>query len=157
GLRPRRSRERIAPYLLGLLAVAACAAGGVALHNHDRHRQYDAAVARFAAADPHRYANEDQAMAALAALDLDDRQRLVLNQNDAILRFLSGRLDAYWSPPLGRFDYAAVQHVFQLRDQLKLFSPAFDARRKQIDDERTGMLASLGGSLDEAVDRDALL
>jgi non-specific serine/threonine protein kinase len=156
GLRRRRPGERFAPYLLGLLAVAACAAGGIALHEHDRQRQFDTAIARFALDDPRHYANEDQAMAALGALDVDDRQRLVLNQNEAILRFLAARLDTYWSPPRGRFDYTAVQHVFQLRDQLKLFSPAFDARRKQIDDERNDLLATLGGSLDEAVDRDAL-
>jgi non-specific serine/threonine protein kinase len=156
GLRRRRPRERLAPYLLGLLAVAACAAGGAALHDHYRQRRLDVTSARFAVNDPHRYANEDQAMAALATLGVGDRERLVLNQNDAILGFLVGRLDAYWSPPLGRFDYAAVQHVFQVREQLKLFSPGFDARRKQIEDERTDMLARLGGSLDEAVDRDAL-
>jgi non-specific serine/threonine protein kinase len=156
GLRRRRPRERLAPYLLGLIAVAACAAGGTALHEHYRQRRLDTTVARFAVNDPHRYANEDQAMAALAMLGVDDRERLVLNQNDAIQRFLAARLDGYWSPPLGRFDYVAVQHVFQVREQLKLFSPGFDARRKRIEDERADMLARLGGNLDEAVDRDAL-
>jgi len=95
-------------------------------------------------------------MTALASLGVNERERLVLNQNDQIQRFLLDRLDAYWSPPLGLVDYAGVEHIVQLRDQLKLFSPTFDTRRKQIDDERTELLATLGGSLDEAVDRDAL-
>lgn len=155
-LRPRRPRERVAPYLVALLALVAVAAGAVALHGHYRQRQLDTTIERFADGNPQHYASEDQAMAALDALGADARQQLVLTRSDVILHYLAERLDAYWSPPLGRFDYAAVQHVFQLRDQLKLFSPAFDARRKEIDDERTGMLARLGGSLDEAVDRDAL-
>jgi non-specific serine/threonine protein kinase len=156
GLRRRRPHERLAPYLPRLLAVAACAAGGAVLHSHYRQWQFDTTIARFAVGDPYRYVDEDQAMAALSTLDVADRERLVLNQNDTIQRFLAGRLDAYWSPPLGRLDYAAVQHVFQVRDQLKLFSPGFDMRRKQIDDERIDMLTRLGGSLDEAVDRDTL-
>jgi non-specific serine/threonine protein kinase len=156
GLRRRKPRERLAPYFVGLLAVAALAAGGSALHSHYRDRQLETTIARFSDTDPQHYANEDQAMAALAALGPDERERLVLNQNDVIQHFLRDRLDTHWSPPLGRIDYTAVEHVSQLRDQLKLFAPGFDARRKQIDDERTDMLARLGGSLDEAVDHDAL-
>lgn len=156
GLRRRKPRERLVPYVVALLAMAALGAGGAALQDHARQRQVDTTIARFAGTNPRHYANEDQAMAALDALGVDARERLVLNHNDAIQQFLSDRLDAYWSPPLGRLDYAAAEHVFQLRDQLKLFSPRFDARRKQMEEERTGMLAQLGGSLDEAVDRDAL-
>ncbi|AJK48394.1 serine/threonine-protein kinase [Burkholderia plantarii] len=156
GLRPRRRGERLAPYFAGLLVAAVVVAGGFALHGHHRQRELDLAIARFADGDAHRYANEVQAQAALDALGSDARERLVLARSDVILHFLSQRLDAYWSPPLGRFDYAAVQRVFAMRERLKLFSPAFDARRQQIEDERTDMLARLGGALDEAVDRDAL-
>ncbi|MFM0691670.1 serine/threonine-protein kinase [Paraburkholderia graminis] len=155
-LRPRKMRERLLPYCAGALAVAVLAAGASAWHSQHRHRQLEATIARFADSDPRHYANEDQAVAALALLGVDERERLVLNQNDLIQRFLASRLDAYWSPPLGRIDYAAAQHVFQIRDQLKLFSPEFDVRRKQIDDERADMLAKLASSLDEALDRDAL-
>ncbi len=87
---------------------------------------------------------------------MDERERLVLNQNDLIQRFLASAARRVLGPPLGRIDYAAAQHVFQIRDQLKLFSPEFDVRRKQIDDERADMLAKLASSLDEALDRDAL-
>lgn len=156
GLRRRKTHERMTPYFVGLLAVAVVAAAGSALLGHYRERQLETTIARFADADPQHYANEAQAMAALAALGVDARERLVLNENDVIQRFLSERLDTYWSPPLGRLDYTAAEHVFQLREQLKLFSPGFDARRKQIEDERADLLARLGGSLDEAVDRDAL-
>jgi non-specific serine/threonine protein kinase len=156
GLRRRKLRERLVPYVAGLVVIAASAAVGAVLHNNYRHRQLETTIARFSDTDPQHYATEDQAIAALGALGVDARERLVLNQNDVIQRFLSERLDAYWSPPLGRLDYAAAEHVFQLRDQLKLFSPGFDVRRKQIEDERTDMLAKLGGNLDEAVARDAL-
>jgi len=156
GLQRTNPRERLAPYFASAVTVALLAAGGSVLHNHIRHRQIDSVVARFSNANPNHYANEDQAMAALDALGEDEREHLVLDQTDTIQRFLEDRLDAYWSPALGRMDYAAARHVFQLRDRLRLFSPRFDARRRQIDDDRSAMLGKLRGSLDDAIDRDAL-
>ena len=156
GLRRRSTSERLAPYVGTALAVAALAAGGAMLHTQMRHRQLETAIERLAAANPQHYVNENQMMTALDALGEDERERAVLDQSEAIQAFLLERLDAYWNPTLGRFDYGAVRHVFELRDRLKLFSPTFDGRRKQIEVERNDLLGRLGGDLDQASERDAL-
>ena len=156
GLRRRSTSERLAPYVGTALAVAALAAGGAMLHTQMRHRQLETAIERLAAANPQHYVNENQMMTALDALGEDERERAVLDQSEAIQAFLLERLDAYWNPTLGRFDYGAVRHVFELRDRLKLFSPTFDGRRKRIEDERNDLLGRLGGDLDQASERDAL-
>ena len=156
GLRRRSTGERLAPYFGAALAVALLTAGGAVLHIQMRHRQLETAIGRLAAANPQHYVDENQMMAALDALGEDERERAVLDQSDAIQGFLLERLDAYWNPTLGRFDYGAVRHVFELRDRLKLFSPTFDGRRKRIEDERNDLLGRLGGDLDQASDREAL-
>lgn len=156
GLRPRRPRERIAPYVAGAVVIATLFGVGVGVHRHLRERQIDTTIARFAASAPNAYANESEAMAALDALDRNERERIVLEKHDAIEHFLLARLDAYWTPVLGRMDFADAERVLGMRDQLRLFSPTFDMKRRQIETERTAMLARLSFALDDAIERNAL-
>src|SRR6185437_9903821 len=120
GLREIGLRERLVPWLGYGAVVAVVIAGGTwgtlsYLHQH----HLSQVIARFAAGNPHHYANENEAMQALGGLSEDDRKRLVLDQGETIQNFLLARIDAYWNPVQGRYDFPGAQHVFQLRDQLK--------------------------------------
>jgi non-specific serine/threonine protein kinase len=156
GLRRQRLRERLAPYFIQVAAVALLTAGGWALHGYLRQRHVDEVIARFAYSDTRRYANEDEAVRALDGLGDEERKRVVLDRSEIIQTFLLGRLDDYWNPDSGRLDYQAVQHVFQLRDKLELFSTAFDARRKQIEGQRNDLINTLVTQLDQVDDHAAL-
>jgi serine/threonine protein kinase len=152
GLRRRRLHERLAPYLAGAAAVVLLAVGGWLLHAYARQRHVDNVIARFSYADPQHFANEDQAAQALDGLGNDQRKRIVLDQSEIIQNYLLSRLNEYWNPAAGRLNYAAAQHVFQLRDRLELFSTALDARRKQIDDQRNAALDDLNNQIDRILD-----
>jgi non-specific serine/threonine protein kinase len=156
GLRRQRLRERLAPYFMLIAAVALLAAGGWALHGYLRQRHVEEVISRFAYSDPRHYANEDEAVRALDGLGDEQRKRVVLDRSEIIQSFLLGRLDDYWNPDSGRFDYQAAQHVFQLRDKLQLFSTAFDARHKQIEDQRNDLINTLVTQLGQASDHAAL-
>lgn len=152
GLRDISLRERLVP-LLGYGAVAvAVAAGGTwgtisYLHSHHIAR----VIARFAPTDAHHYTNENEAIKALDSLSEDDRSRLVLNQGEAIQNFLLARIDAYWDPAQGRYDFAGAQHVFALRDQLKLYSPKLDARRTEVTEQKNDLLNALDTELSKRI------
>ncbi|CAB3770056.1 serine/threonine-protein kinase [Paraburkholderia solisilvae] len=156
GLRRRRLGERLAPYFVGAVAVAVLAAGGWALHDHLRHRHLEDVVARFSISDPRHYANEDDAARALDGLSDEQRRRIVLDQGERIQTFLLARLNEYWNPAAGRLNYAAAQHVFQVRNRFELFSTALDARRKEIDDQREAVLDDLNTQLADALENDRL-
>lgn len=156
GLRPRRPRELVAPFVVGGVIVAILGAVGIGIHHQLREQQIQTTIERFAPNSPHPYANESEASEALDALERNERERIVLEKHDAVERFLLRRLDAYWTPTLGRIDFAGAERVLALRDQLRLFSPTFDARGRMITHERDEMLARLGFALDDAIDRDVL-
>lgn len=157
GLRDVSLRERAGPYLAyGAVAAVALAAGGWGVA-HYLHRHHVAqVVARFSMADPHHYATEDQAFKALYGLDEDERGRIVLNRGDAIQDYLLARVDAYWNPDKGRYDYAGVQHVLQLRDRLKLYSPKLDVKRSAVEQQRNDLLNSLDTQLTQRIDAGAI-
>ncbi|TDY52747.1 non-specific serine/threonine protein kinase [Paraburkholderia rhizosphaerae] len=152
GLRRRRLHERLAPYVAGAAVLVLLAVGGWLLHGFARQRHADDLMARFSISDPRHFSNEDQAAQALNGLGNEQRRRIVLEQGDVIQNYLLARLDEYWNPAAGRLDYAAAQHVFQLRERLELFSTALDARRKQIDDQRNTVLGDLSNQLDDTFD-----
>jgi non-specific serine/threonine protein kinase len=141
GLREITLRQRVGPLLAyGALVVAALAIGGFFGMRYLHARQVEQIVARFNLDDPHRYGNEDLALGALADLDQADRQQLMLAHGDVIQRYLLGRLDAYWNPAQGHYDYPRVQHVFALRERLQLYLPQLDLRRVAIEKERAERL-----------------
>src|SRR5574337_640935 len=130
GLRDISLRERAMPYLIYGVPAILIAAGGVwgwITYQHNHH--VDEVVQRFALTRPDHYASETQALQALDTLSEDDRKRIIVDQSDLIQKFLLARLDAYWNPDQGRYDYAGTQQVFKLRDDLKLYSPSLDMIR----------------------------
>ncbi|WP_022970679.1 serine/threonine-protein kinase, partial [Xanthomonas maliensis] len=153
GLRPRRLRERALPLLgYGVAALAVAGAGGWGVQRY-LHRQHVAEViARFGAQDPQRYRDEAQAMQALSSLAPDDRRRLLTDRSDLIEDFLLRRLDALWNPADGRDDYRGALQVFALRDRLRLYSPALDARRQAIEREKNERLNALDTALNRQLE-----
>ncbi|GAB3792451.1 protein kinase domain-containing protein [Dyella agri] len=152
GLRDIGLRERLLPKL-GYGAVAAVVIGagtwGTISYLHQHH--ISQVIARFAIGNPHHYANEDDAVKALDGLGEDDRKRLVLDQGEAIQDFLLARIDAYWNPAKGRYGYPSAQHVFDLRDQLKLYSPKLDTRRTEVTQQKNDLLNTLDTELSQRI------
>jgi non-specific serine/threonine protein kinase len=152
GLREIGLRERLVPWLsYGAVAAVVIAGGtwGTISYLHQHH--ISQVIARFAAGNPHHYANENEAMQALDSLGEDDRKRLVLDQGEAIQDFLLARIDAYWDPAQGRYDFPGAQHVFQLRDQLKLYSPKLDTRRIAVTQQKNDLLNTLDTELSQRI------
>src|SRR5690606_5769526 len=97
-----------------------------------------------------------QASAALASLDEEDRRGLLVDQNELIEAFLLDRLDALWDPEQGRYEYVKAQEVFELRNELRLFSPKLDARREQMELERNETLNALDTELGRQIAQGAI-
>ncbi|WP_333676254.1 protein kinase [Dyella sp.] len=157
GLRDVSLRERIGPQLAygsGALVLLVAAGWGATHYLHARNVQH--IVARFAATAPDRYASEDQAAQALDTLSDSERKGIVLDNGDAIQNYLLSRIDGYWDPARKHYDYAATQHVFQLRDQLKLYSPTLDAKRSAIDEQKNELLNALDTQLTQRIDAGAI-
>jgi len=157
GLRDVSLRERVGPFVVfGAIGVVIIGAAGWGVMHYLRQRQVAEVIARFGTADPQHYTSEDQAIGALDALSMDERTRVVVDQSDVIQSFLLARVDAYWNPTAKRYDYARAQHVFALRDQLKLFSPKLDLKRGAIEQERNDLLNQLDTRLSKAIDDGAI-
>jgi non-specific serine/threonine protein kinase len=157
GLRDISLRERIGPQLAygGSALVLMVGAGwGLTHYLHARNVQH--IVARFAATAPDHYTNEDQAVQALDTLSDNERKGIVLDNSDAIQNYLLNRINGYWDPTQKHYDYAATQHVFQLRDQLKLYSPTLDAKRSAIDEQKNELLNALDTQLTQRIDAGAI-
>src|SRR5690606_857121 len=56
----------------------------------------------------------------------------------------------------GRYDYAGTQKVFKLRDDLKLYSPALDIKRDEIEKQRNDLLNSLDTRLSQQIEAGAI-
>ncbi|MFC4729761.1 protein kinase domain-containing protein [Coralloluteibacterium thermophilus] len=148
GLREVGLRERALPLVgIGAAALVLLGGGGYGLSRHLHDRQIAAAIAGFGDDPGARYADEAQAARALAGLDEEDRRRIVLDNADLVEGFLLSRLDALWNPAAGRHDYAAAQEVFAFRDALRLYSPALDARRTEMAQQRNALLNALDSDL----------
>ena len=157
GLRDVSLRERAMPYLIyGVPAILVIAGGVWAWTSYRHSHQVSEVIGRFAMARPDHYANEQQALKALNTLSDDDRKRIVVDQGDLIQNFLLGRIDAYWNPARDRYDYAGTQQVFKLRDDLKLYSPALDIKRSEIEKQRNDLLNSLDTRLSQQIAADAI-
>ena len=157
GLREVGLRERAGPFLVvGSIGLVILLASGWGLRHYLHQRHVDQVIARFALSDPKHYANEDQAVGALRTLGDDEQKRLVIDQGDLIQSFLLSRVDAYWNPAQQRYQYARAQHVFQMRDQLKLFSPKLDLKRSAIEKERNDLLNQLDTRLSQRIEAGAI-
>ncbi|MCX7514346.1 bifunctional serine/threonine-protein kinase/formylglycine-generating enzyme family protein [Frateuria sp. STR12] len=157
GMREVGLRERIGSYLVwGAGALVVLVAGGWGATHYLHQRKVAQVIAGFAPDDVHRYADEAQAMAALDTLGEEERKRIVLDQGELIQRFLLTRLDAYWNPAQGRYDYARAQQLFALRDQLKLYSPELDIRRSAMEQQKNELLNSLDTQLSQRVEKGAI-
>ena len=157
GLRDVGLRERSMPYLIYGVPAILVAAGGIwgwITYQHNHH--VTEVIQRFALTRPDHYASETQALQALDTLSDDDRKRIIVDQGDLIQKFLLGRLDTYWSPDQGRYDYAGTQQVFKLRDDLKLYSPALDIKRSEIEKQRNDLLNSLDTQLSQQITAGAI-
>jgi len=157
GLRDVGLRERAMPFLIygvpAILIVAGGAWGWVTWrHNH----HVAEVIQRFTLTRPDHYASETQALQALDTLGADDRSRIIVDQSDLIQKFLLSRLDAYWNPGEGRYGYAGTQQVFKLRDDLKLYSPALDIKRSEIEKQRNDLLNSLDTQLSQQISAGAI-
>ncbi len=157
GLRDVSLRERVLPLLgYGTAAVLLAAGTGWGVSRYLDARHLDDVVAGFSANGPHRFATIAQASAALASLDEEDRRGLLVDQNELIEAFLLDRLDALWDPEQGRYEYVKAQEVFELRNELRLFSPKLDARREQMELERNETLNALDTELGRQIAQGAI-
>ncbi|SEI41364.1 bifunctional serine/threonine-protein kinase/formylglycine-generating enzyme family protein [Frateuria terrea] len=157
GLREVGLRERIGPYLIwGGGALVLLVAGGWGGAHYLHQRRVAQVIARFSPDNTHVYTDKAQAMAALDTLGDEERKRLVLDQSELIQRFLLTRLDGYWNPAQGRYDYAHAQQLFALRDQLKLYSPQLDIRRSAMEQQKNELLNSLDTQLSQRVEAGAI-
>lgn len=157
GLRELSLRERIGPQLAyggGALVLLIGVGWGTTYYLHNQHVAH--IVGRFSLSAPDHYTNEDQAAQALNSLSDDERKRIVLDQGDAIQNYLLSRISTYWDPTQQRYDYAGTQHVFQLRDQLKLYSPTLDAKRSAIETQKNDLLNTLDTQLTQRIDAGAI-
>jgi len=157
GLRELSLRERIGPQLAyggGALVLLVGAGWGLTHYMHNQ--QVANIVGRFSLNAPDHYSSEDQAAQALNSLSDDERKRIVLDQGDAIQSYLLSRIDNYWNPTQNRYDYAGTQHVFKLRDQLKLYSPTLDAKRSAIEAQKNDLLNTLDTQLTQRIDAGAI-
>jgi len=157
GLREVRWRERALP-MVGYGAAAAVVLGvaAVAVSRHADASRLAEVTARFGAGAADSYRDEAQAWSALASLDDDQRARLIVERSEMIQQFLLRRLDAHWQPAAGRYDFPGTAQVFALRDRLRLYAPALDARRAQLDAERDAQLNALDTRLGEQLAGGAL-
>ncbi|WP_031424800.1 bifunctional serine/threonine-protein kinase/formylglycine-generating enzyme family protein [Xanthomonas euvesicatoria] len=153
GLRQVPLRERALPLIgYGATALALVGVGGWGASRYLHQRHLDEVIARFGAQDPQQYRNETQVMQALSSLSADDRRRVLMDRSDLIEDFLLRRLDALWNPANGRDDYRGALQVFALRDRLRLYSPALDARRQAIEREKNQRLNALDTTLNRQLD-----
>ncbi|MEO6926550.1 MAG: protein kinase, partial [Rhodanobacter sp.] len=157
GLRDVGFRERAMPYLIyGVPAILVAAGGTWGFITYRHNHQVADVIQRFTLTRSDHYASEAQAMQALGTLSEDDQKRIIVDQGDLIQKFLLSRLDAYWSPDQGRYNYAGTQHVFKLRDDLKLYSPALDIKRGTIEKQRNDLLNSLDTQLSQQISAGAI-
>ena len=157
GLREVGARERALPYLLyGVPAILVIAGGTWAWTTYQRNHHLAEVIVRFTMTRSDHYANESQALQALDTLSDDDRKRTVVDQGELIQEYLLARIDSYWNPARERYDYAGTQQVFKLRDDLKLYSPALDVKRTEVEKQRNDLLNSLDTRLSEQISADAI-
>ncbi|MGY1520566.1 protein kinase domain-containing protein [Luteimonas sp. A482] len=157
GLRHVPARERLLP-LVGYGTALVLAAGGAGWGvSHWLHqRQLAAVVAGFTADGAGGFPDEGAAMAALSALSPEDRDALVLGENQRIESFLLRRLDALWNPAQGRYNYVLAQGVFALRNHLRLFSPTLDTRAQRMAAEMPDVLNALDSELTAQIESGAI-
>ncbi|HET7931878.1 MAG TPA: serine/threonine-protein kinase [Rhodanobacteraceae bacterium] len=156
GLRDIGFGERARPYLIwGSTAVVVLAVAAWGATHYLGVRHVNEVVSRFTLANPQHYANEDLAYQALVGLGSDE-SAVVVKHNDVIGTYLLARLAGYWDPAKKHYDYAGVQHVYDIRDKLKLYSPQLDVRRSVIEQERNGSLNMLDTQLSERTAAGAL-
>lgn len=157
GLREVGMRERLLPLVgYGTAAVLLAAGAGWGVSRYLDVRRIDDVMAGFSANSPNRFATIAQASAALASLDEEDRRGLLVDQNELIEAFLLERLDTLWDPEHGRYEYVKAQEVFNLRNELRLFSPRLDARREQMELERNETLNALDTELGQQIAQGAI-
>lgn len=157
GLREVGLREQAMPYLLyGVPAVLLIAGGAWGWITYQHNHHVAEVIARFQLARPDHYANENQAQQALGTLGDDDRKRIIVDQGELIQNYLLGRIDAYWNPDKDRYNYAGTQQVFKLRDELKLYSPALDIKRSEVEKQKNDLLNTLDTRLSEQIGADAI-
>ncbi|SKB43212.1 bifunctional serine/threonine-protein kinase/formylglycine-generating enzyme family protein [Luteibacter sp. 22Crub2.1] len=152
GLRKRRWRERATPWLAGAVLLTVLAVGFAwygAMRIHQQH--VVDTLRRFGPGQADGFRNEDDARVALAALDGDERRRVVVDGADAIDGFLVRLVANDWDPAHGRYDYAGAQEAFRLRGELKTFAPRLDRRREEVAHERDEALNRLDTSLSQAM------
>jgi len=151
-LRKRRWRERATPWLLATVGVAVLVGAATWFGaSQVEHRHVADTLRRFAPAQPDGFRNENDVRTALAALDGDERRRVVVDGADAIDGFLVRLLATRWDPAHGRYDYAGAQDVFRLRGQMKTFAPKLDRRHDEVLHERDEALNRLDTSLSQAI------
>jgi serine/threonine protein kinase len=157
GLREVSLRERMMPYLTWGVPSLLIIAGSVWGWTSYRHSHHVAEViARFAPTRADHYPSEMQAVQALDTLSDDERKRIIVDQSDLIQNFLISRIDSYWNPGEGRYNYAGTQRVLKLRDDLKLYSPALDLKRDAVEKQRNELLNTLDTQLTAQIDANAI-
>jgi non-specific serine/threonine protein kinase len=157
GLRERNVSEYVTRYAAyGVLLLAALFVIGLGLFHYKDQHQATSVMAGFQKDDPHYFADEDRAFQALSALPINQRQQLVVDQSSVIQDYLLDRIHNYWDPAHGRTNYAGVEHVLHVRDELKLFSPSLDMAHSDAHKQRNLLLNELDTQLSQRIDANAI-
>lgn len=157
GLRDISLRQRYGGSMLygaGAIAVLGLVGWGVSHFLYERH--VHSVIARLSPKDPHHYVSVRAALSALNGLSRETRTDIVLADGTRIQNFFLNRIRSYWDPAKKRFDFMGAEHVFQARDQLRLYSPILDRERRRIDRERNALLNTLDIQLMNRISRGAI-
>lgn len=152
GLREVRWRERALPVAgYGAAALVVLGIAGTVAWRKAESSHLAEVIGRFSLEAKDRYRDEAQAWEGLGSLNDDQRARMVVERSDTIEQFLRARLDELWKPAAGRFNYPGTAAVFALRDRLRLYAPALDRRRGELETERDVQLNTLDTRLAEGM------
>ena len=139
-LQPRTRRQKVFPWVLGGLSGGVLCIGCVLWLMHFQQEekyaqyrtQYGMLVARFRPETPGHFSTLAQAQAAVAQLDEQKQRWMVINNSEVMERFLLEQLHLLWDLQQKHFDFIAVQHVFSLQKEWKLYSNALEKQKAQI-------------------------
>jgi non-specific serine/threonine protein kinase len=144
------------PMAYGAGAVILLGLGGWGLDRYLYEQQVANVVARFSPTDPHHYVSVRQALVALNSLGAESRTDIVLQDGTQIQNFLLSRIRSNWNPDRGRYNFAGAEHVFQVRDQLRLYSPLLDHEHRRVERQRNSLLNTLDIQLMDRISKGAI-
>ena len=144
------------PLAYGAGALVLLGLGGWGLDRYLYEQQVAHVVARFSLTDPHHFSSVGQALVALNSLSAESRTHIILEDGTLIQNFLLSRIRSLWNPDTGHYDFVGAEHIFQIRDQLRLYSPLLDHEHRRMERQRNHLLNALDIQLMNRVSNGAI-